>query len=103
MLGKLYLFGNDDTELNKEEAIKWLNKSTEAGNKYASDLIQHADDYENVMLTNSIFGLFVSLSRMIEDDYSRSQRKMQLKTDRKLHQTIQRKKEELGQKDEIQM
>ena len=103
LLGKLYLFGNDDIESNKEEAIKWLTKSAEAGNEYAEALIQHSEDYEQAMLTNSIFGLFVSLSRMIEDDYSRSQYKMQFKVDRKTRQTIQRKKEELGQKDEIQM
>ena len=86
----------------KAEAIKWLTKSAEAGNIYAEALLQHSEDYENAMLTNSIFGLFVSLSRMIEDDYSRTQHKMQLKVDRKLRQTIQRKKEELGQKDEIE-
>ena len=103
LLGKLYLFGNDETERNKEEAIKWLTKSAEAGNEYAEALLQHSEDYENAMLTNSIFGLFVNLARIIENDYSRSQNKVQLKTDRKLRQTIQRKKEELGQKDEIQM
>ena len=99
LLGKLYLFGNDETERNKEEAIKWLTKSAEAGNEYAEALLQHSEDYENAMLTNSIFGLFVSLARMIENDYSRSQHKVHLKVDRKLRQTIQRKKQDLGQKD----
>ena len=100
LLGRLYLFGNNDTERNKEEAIMWLTKSTEAGNEYAETLIQHSEDYDNAMLTNSIFGLFVSLSRIIENDYSRSQQNVQSKTDRKLRQNIQRKKEVLGQKDE---
>ena len=103
LLGKLYLFGNDDTERDKGEAIKWLTKSAEAGNEYAEALLQHSEDYEKAMLTNSIFGLFVSLSRMIEDDYSRAQHKMQSNVDRKLRHTIQMKKEELGQKDDIQM
>ena len=92
LLGKLYLFGNDDTERDKEKAIHWLTKSAEAGNEYAEALLQHSDDYEKAMLTNSIFGLFVSLSRMIEDDYSRAQHKMQSNVDRKLRHTIQRKK-----------
>jgi len=96
LLGKLYLFGNDDTERDKAEAIKWLTKSAEAGNEYAAALIQHSEDYENAMLTNSIFGLFISLSRMIEYDYSRTQHKMQSKVDRKLRRIISQKKEDLG-------
>ena len=103
LLGKLYLFGNDDTERDKAEAIKWLTKSAEAGNEYAATLIQHSEDYENAMLTNSIFGLFISLSRMIEDDYSRSQNKMQSKVDRKLRRLISQKKEELGIKSDDTM
>jgi TPR repeat protein len=103
LLGKLYLFGNDDTERDKAEAIKWLTKSAEAGNEYAAALIQHSEDYENAMLTNSIFGLFISLSRMIEDDYSRSQNKMQSKVDRKLRRLISQKKEELGIKSDDTM
>ncbi|MBR1382597.1 MAG: SEL1-like repeat protein [Ruminococcus sp.] len=96
LLGKLYLYGNSDTERSKEDAVKWLTKSVECGNEYAETLLQHSEDYENAMLTNSIFGLFVSLSRMIENEYSMSQDKVQSKVDRKLRRMISQKKEELG-------
>ena len=81
--------------------MAWLTRSAEAGNEYAGALIQHIDDYEQAQLVDSFFGLFSALSRIIEDDYSGSQRRVKAQVDRKICQTIQRKKEELGQKDEF--
>lgn len=95
-LGNLYLFGNDDIEKDKKKAIKWLTKSAEDGNEYAKALLRNNENYEQAMLTNTVMSLFANLSRMIEDDYMRSLRKLQSKVDRKLKQMIRRKKEELG-------
>lgn len=96
LLGKLYLFGNDDTERDKDEAIKWLTKSAEDGNEYAEALIKHAYDSENAMFMNSILGLFVNLSRMIENDYLKTQKEVRSEIDKKLRRVIIQKKENLG-------
>lgn len=96
LLGKLYLFGNDDVEKEKTKAIEWLTKSAEDGNTYAEALLHHAEDYERSMMTNTVMSLFAHLARIIEEDYMRSHRKLQSKVDRKLRRIIEQKKEELG-------
>ena len=55
---------------------------------------------DDVMMSSTIFGLFVSLSRMIEDDYNKSHKKLQSKIDSKLQRIIQKHKQELGIRDE---
>lgn len=95
LLGKLYLFGNDDIECSKEEAIKWLTKAAENGNQDAEKLIQRTNN-EGQMLLNSIFGLLVNLSRMIEDNYSKTQKGVKIEIDKKLRRVILQKKEDLG-------
>ena len=96
LLGKLYLFGNDDVEKDKQKAIEWLTKSAEDGNAFAEALLQHAEDYERSVMTSTVMSLFAHLARIIEDDYMRSHRKLQSKVDRKLRRVIEQKKEELG-------
>ena len=96
LLGKLYLLGNDDVEKDKEKAVQCLTKSADDGNAYAEALLQHAEDYERSMMTNTVMSLFAHLARIIEDDYMRSHRKLQSKVDRKLRRIIEQKKEELG-------
>ena len=96
LLGKLYLFGSNDIENDKEKAIEWLTKSAEAGNEYAETLLQQAEDYEHAMITNTLLSLFAHLARIIEYDYMCSHRKLKSKVDKKLRQMINRKKEEIG-------
>ena len=60
LLGKLYLFGNDEVEKNKQKAIEWLTKSADDGNEYAEALLQHAEDYERSVLTNTVMSLFAN-------------------------------------------
>ena len=96
LLGKLYLFGSEDVEKDKQKAIEWLTKSAEDGNVYAEALLQHAEDYERCMMTNTVMSLFAHLARIIEDDYMRSHRKLQSRVDRKLRCMIEQKKEGLG-------
>ena len=100
LLGKLYLFGNDDVEKDKEKAVHWLTKSADDGNEYAEALLQHAEDYDRSMLTSTVMSLFAHLARIIEYNYMRSHRKLQSKVDRKLRRIIEQKKEELGIKAE---
>jgi len=62
---------------------------------------ENSEQIKSEMLANTIFSLFVNLSRCIEDDYHhrfQSSRKM---IDRKLQRVIQEKKLALGMKEEL--
>lgn len=98
LLGKLYLFGTPDLEKDTVKAKEWLTASADDGNEQAEALAKHAEDNDQAMLTLCILSLFSHISRIIRDDYVRSQNRMQPKVDKKLRQEIQRKKQELGLK-----
>ena len=72
-LGRLYLFGADELEKDKEKAVEWLTKSAHDGNEYVQNMLNNIDDFENMLLRNTVMGLFVNLSRCIEDNYSQKQ------------------------------
>lgn len=72
-LGKLYLFGDDGVARDK---------------------------FENAVLANTIFGLFANLSRCIKDDYTQKYKAVRRTVDSRLGRIIQKKKQELGLKDE---
>lgn len=99
-LGRLYLFGADGLEKDKEKAMQYLNLSAKQGNEYAQNILDNQEKFENEMLANTVFSLFVNLSRCIEDDYHskfQSGRKM---IDSKLRRMIQEKNQALGIKHE---
>ena len=95
LLGKLYLFGNNEVEKNKAEAMKWLTMSAKSGNQYAQELLNHSDINNSSVLANTVVSLITNLGRIIEDDNRRSRKNIS-RADRKLMQAIQRKKRELG-------
>jgi len=99
-LGKIYLFGAAGIEHDVPQAIQWLTQSAEDGNEYAQQLLDNMEQRENAAFASTIFGLFVSLSRMIEDDYNKSHKKLQSKVDSKIQQIIRKHKQELGIKEE---
>lgn len=99
-LGRLYFFGADDLEKDKEKAMRFLNLSLEQGNKYAQNILYNQERFENEVLADAVFSLFVNLSRCIEDDYNRSQKNMRSVADSRLRRIIRKKKEELGIKEE---
>ncbi len=99
-LGRLYFFGAEDLEKDKEKAIQYLNLSAEQGNEYAQNFIDNTKQFENEMLANTIFSLFVNLSRCIEDDYHRKFQSGRKMIDSKLRRVIQEKKQSLGIKNE---
>ena len=99
-LGKLYLFGSDGLEKDKGKAIQWLTRSADDGNEYAQQLLDNMEQYENAMLANTVFGLFLNLSRCIEEDYAQKYGSVRRTVDRKLRQMILKKKQELGVKEE---
>lgn len=99
-LGRLYLFGTEGLEKDKEKAIEWLTKSADNGNEFAENMLNHIDDLENAMLANTIFGLFANLSRCIEEDYTQKYKSVRRTVDSRLRKMIHRKKQSLRIKDE---
>lgn len=95
LLGKVYLFGNEDVEKDKSEAVKYLTISAESGNQYAQELLNHSDNNNSAVLANTVVSLLTNLGHIIEDDNRRSSKKIS-RVDRKLLNAIQRKKRELG-------
>ena len=102
-LGRIYLFGAKDIERDKEKAIEWFTKSANDGNEYAQAMLDNISKFENDLLANTIFSLFVSLSRCIQDSYDNDRKDLQSIVDRKLMRVIRRKKMELGEKEENHM
>ena len=100
LLGRLYLYGTDDIQKDKEKALEWLELSAEQGNEYAQYMLDNIHSFENAVIANTIFGLFVNLSRCIADDYNRKFKSNKMSADRKLRQMIQQKKQALGLKEE---
>lgn len=102
-LGRIYLFGAKDIERDKEKAVEWFTKSANDGNEYAQAMLDNISKFENDLLANTIFSLFVSLSRCIQDSYDNDRKDLQSIVDRKLMRVIRRKKMELGEKEENHM
>ncbi len=100
-LGRLYFFGAEDLEKDKEKAMQYLNLSAKQGNEYAQNILDNQEKFENEMLANTIFSLFVNLSRCIEDDYHRKFQSGRRMIDSKLQRVIQDKKQSLGIKDDL--
>ena len=99
-LGRLYLFGADGLEKDQEKAMHFLNQSAEQGNEYAQNFIDNTENFEHQMLANTVFNLFVNLSRCIEDDYHHKFQSGRKMIDSKLQRVIQEKKQSLGIKNE---
>lgn len=102
-LGRLYLFGADELEKDKEKAVEWLTKSANDGNEYVQNMLNNINDFENMLLRNTVMGLFVNLSRCIEDNYSQKQCSLKIQTDRKLRKMIQKRKSGIGIREEQNM
>lgn len=62
-----------------------------------------SQETEQQMIVDTIFGLFVNLSRVIRDDYDKSEKKLHKQVDGKLQRVIQRRKHELGINDGMTM
>lgn len=99
-LGRIYLFGTAGLTRDKGQAIEWFTKSANDGNEYAQAMLDNISKFENDLLVNTIFSLFVSLSRCIQDSYDNDRKDLQSRVDRKLMRAIRRKKMELGEKEE---
>ena len=95
-LGRIYLFGAEGFTKDKEQAIEWFTKSANDGNEYAQAMLDDISKFENDLLANTIFSLFVSLSRCIQDSYDNDRKDLQSIVDRKLMRVIRKKKMNLN-------
>ena len=100
LLGRLYVFGTEDIEKDKEKAMEWLNRSADDGNVYAQTFLNENRSFVNTMLANTVLSLFINLSRCIEDDYIRRYRSVRTSADKKLRRMIIEKKQAMGIKEE---
>ena len=99
-LGRIYLFGTAGLTRDKGQAIEWFTKSANDGNEYAQAMLDNISKFENDLLANTIFSLFVSLSRCIEDDYKQKYKSVRRTVDSRLRRRISQKKLSLGIKEE---
>lgn len=99
-LGRLYLFGAEELEKDKEKAVEWLTKSANDGNEYAQNMLDNMAQFENTILANTIFALFVNLCKCIEDDYTQKYKSVRHTVDSRLRRMIRQKKQSFGIKDE---
>ena len=98
-LGRLYLFGAEGVEKDKEKAAQWLTKFANDGNEYAQNMLDDMGHFENMLLRNTVMGLFVNLSRCIEDDYTQKYKSVRRTVDSRLRRMIRLKKQDMGIKE----
>ncbi len=99
-LGRLYLFGAEELEKDKEKAVEWLTKSANDGNEYAQNMLDNMAQFENTILANTIFALFANLCKCIENDYTQKYKSVRHTVDSRLRRMIRQKKQSFGIKDE---
>ena len=92
-LGKIYLFGCEEVPQNREKALQFLTFSAERGNGYAQNILDNMEQYQSEMLTNTIFSLFVNLSRCLSEDYNQKFQSGRISVDKKLRRMMQEKKQ----------
>lgn len=87
----------DKIESEENSVVVELNEaSVESEAENEQDILQSTDTSEQELLASAVLGLFVSLSRVIDDDYKRSHKKLQSQLDKNLKKMIREKKIELG-------
>ena len=84
---------------SEDAALERLERVTE----YAQNMLDDMGHFENMLLRNTVMGLFVNLSRCIEDNYSQKQCSLKIQTDRKLRKMIQKRKSGIGIREEQNM
>ena len=99
-LGKIYLFGCEEVPQNRKKALEYLTFSAKQGNGYAQNILDNMQQYQSEMLTNTIFSLFVNLSKCLSEDYNQKFQSGRISVDKKLRRMMQEKKQALGMKEE---
>ena len=85
---------------NPVRAMELLNQAAKGGNVSAQKLLETMQEHQNQILAETSFRLFVGLSRIIDENYHQEQRWLPSHVESKLKEMIERKKKELGIKNE---
>ncbi len=101
MLGKLFLFGKE-VEQDKEKAFVYLQKSASQGNVYAQYLIDNMERYEQQDIALMVSRFFYHISRIFEQQLPINNNNPLSHVDKKLRRKMQKKRSELGHKEDDQ-
>ena len=79
-------------------------KSTDeffSDNKEAKTFSERMDKYNQAAVRNAVISMLFSFGRLISDDYTRSLRQQNMRTEHKLKAAIRHKKQALGLKESL--
>ena len=79
--------------------MEFIKQSAELGNEYAKAFLENTDRYNLTVARNAVMSMLFSFGRLISDDYNRSLRGQNMRTEHKLKAAIRRKKQALGLKE----
>ena len=97
-LGMMTLNGHG-CKADQNLGIDFIKQSAELGNEYAKVFLENMERYNLTMARNAVISMLFSFGRLISDDYNRSLRGQNMRTEHKLKSTIRRKKQALGLKE----
>ena len=98
-LGKLYLFGREIPQ-DRDLAMHWLNRASDMGNEYAQHLLEHIDSYDQSRVQNAYMNMLLSLVRLLNENYNKTDRSIRIHIDKKQRAEIRKKKQALGIKED---
>jgi hypothetical protein len=86
-------------EADRNLGIEYIKQSAELGNEYAQSLLENMNKHYQTATQNAVMSMLFSFGRLISDDYNRSLRGQNIRTEHKLKSVIRRKKQALGLKE----
>ena len=97
-LGMMTLTGQG-CKADQNLGVDFIKQSAELGNEYAKVFLENMDRYNLTVARNAVISMLFSFGRLISDDYNRSLRGQNMRTEHKLKVVIRRKKQALGLKE----
>ncbi len=97
-LGMMTLNGQG-CKADRSLGIDFIKQSAELRNEYAKVFLENTDRYNMTVARNAVMSMLFSFGRLISDDYNRSLRGQNMRTEHKLKSAIRRKKQALGLKE----
>ena len=86
-------------EADRDRGIEYIKQSAELGNEYAKIFLENTDRYNATEIKNAVISMLFFFGRLISDDYNRSLRQQNMRTEHKLKAAMHRKKQALGIKE----
>lgn len=99
-LGMMTLNGQG-CKADRAHGFEFIKQSADLGNEYAKVLLENTDRYNMTVVRNAVISMLFSFRRLISDDYNRSLRGQNIRTEHKLRAATRRKKQALGLKESL--